>query len=66
MAMSKKRTIEIALARMNMTLSEMIRDEQMYETLYEPESCETQEGLVSDRRDHSFERAQLMSPFLWN
>ncbi len=66
MAMSKKRTIEIALAQVKMTLSEIIRDEQMYETLYEPESCEVQALQPSDRIDHSFKRAQEMSPFLWN
>ncbi|MEC4677856.1 MAG: hypothetical protein VST69_03780 [Nitrospirota bacterium] len=66
MAMSKKRTIEIALAQMSMTLNEIIRDEQLYETLYEPDSCEKREAVFSDCRDRSFEQTQLMSPFLWN
>ncbi len=66
MAMSRKRTIEIALAQMNMTLNEIIRDEQLYETLYEPKACEKREEVFSDCRDRSFEQAQKMSTFLWN
>lgn len=66
MAMSKKRMIEITLAQMNTTLNEMILDESMYQTLYQPASEEKGEGKCSDHRDHSFERTQLMSSFLWN
>lgn len=66
MAMPKKRIIEITLARMNTTLNEVMRDEQMHEPVYACESGKDKQGASYDCRDRSFERTQSMSNFLWN
>jgi len=66
MAMSKKRMLELTLARMNTNLNEIIMEEQMSQPAFEALSGGTLEHAQSDHRDLSFDRTRLMLPFLWN